>query len=82
MTVPIQLPKINPPIRAIGDPNPKKGKTHNTVNIKNEIKTKRIFEFLISTKYVQLFLKNSYDVISFRLNFEKKKYKNKQTINK
>ena len=59
ITVPNQLPKINPAIRAIGEPKPKKGKTHNTVNIKKEIRTKKILEFLISTKYVQLFLKNS-----------------------
>ena len=32
--VPIQGPKRKPPIRAMGEPKPKKGNTHNIVNIK------------------------------------------------
>ena len=37
--VPIHLPRINPPIIAIGDPKPKNGNTHNIVNNK-KIKSK------------------------------------------
>ena len=32
--VPNHFPKINPPIKAIGDPNPKNGNTHKIVKIK------------------------------------------------
>ncbi len=32
--VPIHFPKINPPSKATGDPNPKNGNTHNIVNNK------------------------------------------------
>ena len=29
---PIHLPKINPPSNATGEPNPRKGNTHKTIN--------------------------------------------------
>ena len=41
--VPIHFPKINPPIKAIGDPKPKRGNTHKIVkpkkikNIRNRL---------------------------------------------
>ena len=38
--VPIHFPKIKPPKSAIGDPNPKKGNTHNIVISKQIIKPK------------------------------------------
>ena len=43
--VPIHFPKINPPIMATGDPNPKKGKTHNTARAKKQIEIKNISLF-------------------------------------
>ena len=49
--VPIHFPNIKPPNKAIGDPNPKKGKTHSIVKVKKIIDTKNIFEFRTSTKY-------------------------------
>ena len=49
--VPIHVPKINPPKRAIGDPKPKNGKTHNIVKIKKNKKTKNKLEFLRFKKY-------------------------------
>ena len=44
--VPIHLPKMKPPNRAIGDPNPKKGNTHNIVKNKKHKDSKIKFEFL------------------------------------
>ena len=38
--VPIHFPKINPPINATGEPNPKNGNTHNIVSPKKTIDTK------------------------------------------
>ena len=73
MMVPIHFPKIKPPMRAIGDPNPKKGNTHNIVKNRKTEDTKNKLEFLSSSKYNLFSLMNSYDVISCRLNFEKKK---------
>ena len=49
--VPNHFPKINPPIRAIGDPNPKNGNTHKIVKIKKIINIKNKLEFLSSKKY-------------------------------
>ena len=43
--VPIHFPKINPPISAIGDPNPKSGNTHKIVNIKNIEDIRNMLEF-------------------------------------
>ena len=48
--VPIPFPNIKPPIKATGEPNPKKGKTQRIVSIKKIIDIKNIFEFLSSTK--------------------------------
>ena len=58
------------------EPNPKKGNTHNIVNDKKTKETRNKFEFLSSTKYDLLFFMKSYDVISWRLNFEKNNDKN------
>ncbi len=80
--VPIHFPNKKPPIKAIGEPNPKKGKTQRIVKVKKIIEIKNKLDFLSSIKYDRLSLKKSYEVISERLNFEKKKYKNEQTINK
>ena len=49
--VPNHFPKINPPIRAIGDPNPKNGNTHKIVKIKKIVDIKNKLEFLSSKKY-------------------------------
>ena len=57
--MPIHLPKIKPPINATGEPNPKKGNTHNIVNNKKTNDTRNKFEFLSSTKYDLLFFINS-----------------------
>ena len=43
--VPIHFPKINPPSRATGDPNPKKGKTQRIVNAKKIIEIKNKLDF-------------------------------------
>jgi hypothetical protein len=43
--MPNHFPKIKPPKSAIGDPNPKKGKTHNIVKIKKLIDTRNRLEF-------------------------------------
>ena len=56
--VPIHLPNINPPITAIGDPNPKNGNTHNIVEIKKIINAQYKFEFFISMSD-ELFLMKS-----------------------
>ena len=48
--VPIHFPNIKPPIKATGDPNPKKGKTQRIVNAKKIIKTKNKLDFLSSKK--------------------------------
>ena len=48
--VPTHFPKINPPISATGDPNPKNGNIHNIVSPKKIIDSKNKFEFLISKK--------------------------------
>ena len=45
------FPKINPPIKAIGDPNPKNGNTHKIVKIKKIVDIKNKLEFLSSKKY-------------------------------
>ena len=76
--VPIHFPKIKPPIIATGDPNPKSGNTHKIVETKKIKKMRVKLEFFNSTKYDLFSLIKSYDVISLRLNLEKKKYKNKQ----
>jgi len=49
--VPNHFPKINPPIKAIGDPNPKNGNTHKIVKIKKIFYIKNKLEFLSSKKY-------------------------------
>ena len=49
--VPIHLPNIKPPIRAIGEPKPKKGKTHKIVKIKKIVNIKNKLEFLSFKKY-------------------------------
>ena len=49
--VPIHFPKINPPISATGDPNPKNGNTHKIVSPKKIIYNKNKLEFLSSKKY-------------------------------
>ena len=49
--VPNHFPKINPPIRAIGDPNPKNGNTHKIVKNKKIADIKNKLEFLSSKKY-------------------------------
>ena len=49
--VPDHFPKINPPIKAIGDPNPKNGNTHKIVKIKKIVDIKNKLEFLSSKKY-------------------------------
>ena len=76
MIVPIHLPKMKPPKSAIGDPNPKKGKTHNIVKSKKAKDMKNKLEFLSSRKYNLFSFIKSYDVISWRLNFEKNNNKN------
>ena len=48
--VPIQGPKRKPPNKAIGEPKPKKGNTHNIVNIKKIMDKKKRFEFFKSKK--------------------------------
>ena len=48
--VPTHFPKINPPIKATGDPNPKNGNTHKIVNNKKIIDVKNKLEFLSSKK--------------------------------
>ena len=45
------FPKINPPISATGDPNPKNGNTHKIVSPKKIIDNKNKLEFLSSKKY-------------------------------
>ena len=73
--VPNHLPKMKPPKRATGNPNPRKGNTQSIVkNKKIEDKRKKL-EFFNSRKYNLLSLIKSYDVISWRLNFEKNKNK-------
>ena len=48
--VPIHFPKINPPIKATGDPKPKRGNTHKIVKPK-KIKNIRIrLDFFNSEK--------------------------------
>ena len=49
--VPNHFPKINPPNRATGDPNPKNGNTHKIVKIKKIVDIKKKLEFLSSKKY-------------------------------
>ena len=49
--VPIHFPKIKPPIKAIGEPKPKKGNTHKIVKIKKIVDVKNKFEFLSFKKY-------------------------------
>ncbi len=48
--VPIHFPNIKPPIKATGDPNPKKGKTQRIVNAKKTIEIKNKLDFLSSKK--------------------------------
>ena len=43
-------PKRKPPSKAIGDPKPKNGNTHNIVNIKNSIDIVKRLEFFNSKK--------------------------------
>ena len=66
---------MKPPIRAIGDPNPKKGNTHNIVKSKKIKDIRNRLDFFNSSKYNLFSFIKSYDVISWRLNFEKKKIK-------
>ena len=47
--VPIHFPKINPPNKATGEPNPKKGNTHKIVKTK-KIKNKKNKLFFFSSK--------------------------------
>ena len=62
--VPIHFPKINPPIRATGDPKPKRGNTHKMVKPK-KIKNIRIrLDFFNSEKYNLFSLIKSYEVSS------------------
>ena len=49
--VPIHFPKIKPPIRAIGVPNPRNGNTHKIVITKKIMNIKNKLEFLTSRKY-------------------------------
>jgi len=49
--VPNHFQKINPPIKAIGDPNPKNENTHKIVKIKKIVDIKNKLEFLSSKKY-------------------------------
>ena len=49
-SVPIHFPNIKPPIKATGDPNPRKGKTQRIVYTKKIIKTKNKLDFLSSKK--------------------------------
>ena len=49
-SVPIHFPNIKPPIKATGDPNPKKGKTQRIVKAKKIIEIKNKLEFLSSAK--------------------------------
>ena len=49
--VPNHFPKINPPIKAIGDPIPKNGNTHKIVKIRKIVDIKNKLEFLSSKKY-------------------------------
>ena len=48
--VPIHLPNINPPIKAIGLPKPSSGKHQTTVSTKKIIEIKNKLEFLSSAK--------------------------------
>ena len=48
--VPIHFPKMNPPSKATGDPNPKNGNTHKIVSNKKIIDVKNKLEFLSSKK--------------------------------
>ena len=57
--VPIHLPKIKPPIRATGDPNPKKGNTHKIVSKKKTTIIRNKFDSLSSIKYELFFFINS-----------------------
>ena len=52
--VPNHLPSMKPANKAIGDPNPKNGKTHKIVKLKNK-DNKNIFLFL-SLKSTQYYL--------------------------
>ena len=49
-TVPIHWPKMNPPINATGEPNPKNGNTHKIVSTKKITDNKNKLEFLSSKK--------------------------------
>ena len=49
-SVPIHFPKIKPPSKATGDPNPKSGNTHNIVSPKKITDNKNKLEFLSSKK--------------------------------
>ena len=49
--VPNHFPKINPPIKAIGDPNPKNGNTHKIVKIIKMVDIKNKLEFLSFKNY-------------------------------
>ena len=76
--VPIHFPKIKPPNKATGEPKPNNGNTHKIDKIK-KIKNIRIkLEFFNSEKYDIFSFINLYEVSSWILNLEKKKYKNKQ----
>jgi hypothetical protein len=48
--VPIHFPKINPPSKATGDPNPKNGNTQIIVSNKKIIEIKNKLEFFRSKK--------------------------------
>ena len=48
--VPIHGPKRKPPRRAMGEPKPKKGNTHNIENIKKNMNSNKRLEFFNSKK--------------------------------
>ena len=68
---------MKPPKSAIGEPNPKKGNTHNMVKNKKIKDIKIKLEFFNFKKYNLFSLINSYDINSWILNFEKNNSKNK-----
>ena len=57
--VPNHLPSMKPANKAIGDPNPKNGKTHKIVKIKKNKDNKNMFFVFISEKYSILSFINS-----------------------
>ena len=74
INVPSHLPKIKPPIKKLGEPNPK-SKTQMTVKEKNTKIESTIFVFLKSSSLSLLVLINSKLVKSFREKYLKKNIK-------